>query len=179
MKQITFHFHKGNALLSKAIRFFSQGKFNHVSIQIGNTVWEAHIDTGVRKVNIAKKTGTISLVWADTVNQAYKSEINIERFLEEWTGFKTIKESIALDITDTQAKRVITFLNKQVGKKYDTFGALSVVWRMFKQGTDKWYCSELGYVALMKALGVPKGYNQRVSPQEFYEQLSVIIWLKQ
>jgi uncharacterized protein YycO len=144
MHQIIFHFHRGNKPLSRAIRFFSQGKFNHVSIQIGEDVWESHIDCGVRKVK------------------------------EDWSGRLTIKESIPIN-TDKK-DLVIKWLDKQVGKKYDIWGALSVVWRMFRQGKDKWYCSEYAFVALMKSLNISSkvGYNQRQSPQEFYQFLKVI-----
>ena len=149
MHELTFHFHTGNKLLSRAIRFFSRGNFNHTSIQIGDTIWESHIHTGVHK----------------------KKRI-------DWNG-KTIKESITILITEKQKRKVVAWLNRQVGKKYDWLGALSVIWRCFKQKIGSWYCSELGMVAWMKAKDVPSSkYNQRKSPQDLFELLTLIQCLK-
>lgn len=140
-----FYAHKGNSLLSRAIRLFSP-KYNHISIRIGQTIYEAHIHTGVRKVRYSKWEGRKSIV-------AYR------------------------EIKTKEEKRVRAFLEKQVGKKYDTLGIIGFIWGLIPPKKDKWYCSELAKVALYKALGIrstAEDYNQRVSPYQFWRELSAI-----
>lgn len=145
-----FNSHYKKGIISNLIRFFSKGDYNHTSIEIGGFIYEAHIHTGVRKVPLC--------LWDNS----------------------SVACSQTLKISSYREKKVIEWLDKQVGKKYDIFGVLTFVWSIFDEKKGRWFCSEYAYVALMKALGIDSkkvDYNQRVSPHDFHSQLSVIIKL--
>ncbi len=139
------NFHHWDKLISKIIRFVSGGFYNHVSIQIDWVIWEAHIDCGVRRVNIEE--------WDDT----------------------TVHSSRSLYVPPKRQKLLSDWLDKQVGKKYDLLGVLSFVWIFLKGKKGRWYCSELAMVALMKALGIFKDeYSPRKTPQDLYEVVNIV-----
>ena len=142
---IKFQFHHWDKLLSKLIRLFSGGFFNHVSIEINWYIYEAHIHTGVRKVQVIE--------WEDdTVHTYYQYDLwpKREKYVQEW-------------------------LEKQCGKKYDTLGVLSFLWRFIPQREGAFYCSELAFIAFMKLHKIEKwNYKQKKSPQDFYELLYII-----
>lgn len=145
--KITFQAHRGDALISRLIRLVSP-KYNHISIRIEDTVYEAHIKTGVTQT-------------------PYKT----------WKGKKTVvaKKSIEVDIVQTLD--ILDFLFKQVGKKYDILGIFSFIWVFIKPRKDRWYCSELSQVVLYKILGMRSyedNYNQKVSPFEFWDNLKSV-----
>jgi len=140
-----FNTHYSNKLLSKLIRLFSQGEYDHTSIEVNGYVYEAKIRVGVIKTPVKK-----------------------------WNS-STVVDSRTLKISPYRTKKVEQWLNEQVGKKYDIFGVLSFVWVLFKEEKGRWLCSELAYVALMKALNVKSDYNQRKSPHAFWYDLGVII----
>ncbi len=143
---IIFHAHRGEAKLSKIIRWMSP-KYNHISIEVDDVVFEAHINCGVRKT-----------------------------YSDDWDG-STVVESIRIKVSDYHLGRVWEFLNKQVGKKYDTLGIFAFLWWFFKPRKDRWYCSELAQVALYKALGIRStddDYNQKVSPYTFWRNLQLV-----
>ena len=141
---IKFQFHHWDKLLSKAIRLFSGGFFNHVSIQMGDYIYEAHINTWVRKI--------ARIDWEDeTVYTFYEYYLwpKREKMVEDW-------------------------LEKQVGKKYDTLGVLSFLWRFIPQSPWKFYCSELAFIAFMKLHKITKeNYNAKKTPQDFFELLYI------
>lgn len=145
--KIQFQAHRGDALISRAIRLLSP-KYNHISIRIEDTVYEAHIGTGVTET-------------------PYKT----------WKGKKTVvaKKSIEVDIVT--ALDIMDFLFRQVGKKYDVLGIFAFIWIFFKPRKDRWYCSELAQVILYKTLGMRStedNYNQKVSPFAFWENLKAV-----
>jgi len=140
MKEIEFQFHRSNHLLGRLIRFFSRGMFNHVSIRMGRYVYESHIHSGVRKVLYSK-----------------------------WNS-DSVVHSFLLDVDTDSYDYTKEWLDKQVGKKYDIFGVLSFLWRLFEESEGKWFCSELAMVTLAKARCI-EIYNQRQSPQEFFYSL--------
>lgn len=84
---------------------------------------------------------------------------------------KTIVESFIFEKGDAQTVR--DFAKAQMGKGYDWLGILSFIWNFFPERMGKWYCSELGMVALMKYLGV-KDYNQKQSPQTLLELCRIL-----
>ena len=137
-----FQFHYKKSLISFLIRVFSNGRFNHTSILLGDTVYEAHIRTGVTKTRLSK--------WDNS----------------------TVVETIEVKLTKTEERRVRTWLNKQVGKKYDIIGIISFLFILLPPRKGYWYCSELGVVSLAKAKGI-KGEieNQKISPQMFHNIL--------
>jgi hypothetical protein len=78
-----------------------------------------------------------------------------------------------LHVWDLDEQKVSEFLDAQVGKKYDWLGVISFLWIFIRQGREKWFCSELATVALMKGLD-KKEYNQRQSPIDFYYLLKIL-----
>lgn len=133
------NFHHWDTLLSKTIRFCSNGNFNHVSIESGLFIYEAHIHTGVRKV--------LRSEWDDS----------------------TVYTTIEFDEWPKREARMVEWLERQVWKKYDIIGVLSFIWIFLREKKGKWYCSELWMCALMKLLGVWKDeYNQKQSPTDLY-----------
>jgi hypothetical protein len=78
-----------------------------------------------------------------------------------------------LHVWDIDVQRVSEFLDAQVGKKYDWLGVISFLWVFIQQGRERWFCSELATVSLMKGLGKEE-YNQRQSPIDFYYLLKIL-----
>lgn len=78
-----------------------------------------------------------------------------------------------IHLWDLDEQKISEFLDLQVGKRYDWMGVISFIWIFIKQGVEKWFCSELGMVSLMKGMGL-KEYNQRQSPIDFYYLLKII-----
>lgn len=145
--KVTFQAHRGDALLSRAIRLLSP-KYNHISIRVENEVFEAHIKTGVTKT-------------------PYKI----------WKGKTSVVAKQELFIDDIRGLKLVAFLNKQVGKKYDVLGIFSFLWVYFRPKKDRWYCSEYAQVALYKCLGIrstENDYNQKVSPYQFWRNLRTV-----
>ena len=72
---VTFNFHRTETPLGKAIRFFSGGMVNHVSIQIGEWIWEADFKRGVVKTDISKWNKQHQIVCQYIVYTPYQSTI--------------------------------------------------------------------------------------------------------
>jgi len=146
MKKITFNAHRGDAIISRLIRVLSP-QYNHISIQLGHHIYEAHIDTGVRKVRRLK--------WDDT----------------------TVVDTISIFCEDEHYQETKDFLEKQVGKKYDILGIVGFIWVFTKPRIGRWYCSELAQVILYKANGISSSeedYTQKVSPFAFWRTLQLL-----
>lgn len=145
--KITFQAHRGDALLSRAIRLLSP-RYNHISIRVGFLVYEAHIHNGVTQT-------------------PYKL----------WQGKKSVVAKKSFEVDDQTAMRMVSFLATQVGKKYDIWGIFGFLWWFFKPRKDRWYCSELAQVALYKMLGIRStadDYDQKVSPYQFWRNLRMV-----
>lgn len=146
MNRISFQFHRADHIVGLLIRLFSRGKFNHTSIRVGNTVYEAHMTSGVRKVKY-----------------------------DQWHGKSTVVDAFDFEVDDATHGRIRYFLERQVGKKYDWGGVMSFLWVMTNPKEGRWFCSELSMVALMKMRGIRNdAYNQRQSPQDFFCTMSMI-----
>jgi len=142
---IVYNFHASNTILSRAIRACSDGKFSHVSIWVDGYIYEAHIKEGVRK---------------------YKAN---------WSDADDIVESIYIEFSKEDEKRVKKFLNAQVGKKYDLFGVLSFIWFFLRPKDGQWFCSEYAMVSYMKLLTIKScNYDQKQSPFGFYLMIKTI-----
>ena len=114
-------------------------EYSHVSIESGLFIYEAHIHTWVRKV--------LRTEWDDT----------------------TIIHTMDFDRWPKHEARMVSWLEKQVGKKYDILGVFSFIWIFLKERKGRWYCSELWMCALMKLLWVWKDeYEQKQSPANLY-----------
>lgn len=142
---LQLNFHHWDSFISKMIRIVSGGFYNHVSIQIDGVIYEAHINCGVRRVE-----------------------------LSEWDN-STVYSSRSFYVPPKRQKQVIIWLDKQVWKKYDLLGVLSFVWIFIKQKKGKFYCSELAMIALMKSFGIfSEEYSPRKTPQDVYEISNII-----
>ena len=140
-----FQFHYSKTFLGFLIRLLSLGRFNHVSIRLGNYVYEAHINTGVRR--------TLYTKW------------NNETVVQ-------IKEVL---LEQDEYQRVYSWLNKQVGKKYDLLGIFSFLFFFLPPRKGYWYCSELAICSLAKAKNkTDQIQNQKVSPQLFFDILDLV-----
>jgi len=122
---ITFQSHKGDHLLGRLIRFFSNGMFNHSSIDLNGVIYESHIHTGVRKV-----------------------------LKEDWSD-RTVVSCTTFRIDVHTHRKLKYWLDRQVGKKYDLWGVLSFIWIFAKPSKGRWYCSELSMVTLAKLFSLP------------------------
>lgn len=82
--RITIHFCKSENLGGRILRLFLMSKWNHVAIQIGNTVYESVSGSGVvkrRPVDFAKAWDRISSVEVDA-----SSQLALLRFLNDQVG---------------------------------------------------------------------------------------------
>ena len=161
---ITFNAHYGKGIVSKLIRFFSQGEYNHTSIEVNGYVYEARAHLPSWLARFLNKFLAF---------KCFKEYGVIKTPVHSWDN-STVVGSKTLKIDSEQELLVEGWLNKQVGKNYDTFGVLSFVWAITKEEKGRWFCSEYAYVALMKALNI-EVYNQRKSPHDFWYDLGVII----
>ena len=159
---ITFQFHRGDKFLSKLIRVivsilsFGRARYNHVSIRVGQTVYEA-------------------MIFVKYGDKTLKGVIKVP--YSKWKGKKTVKNKITIQATRKDEKRVRDFLNAQVGKKYDITGFLNFVWIFLPPAKGKWFCSELAKVAGCKLAGIKsseQGYNQKVTPDECKADILII-----
>ena len=143
------NYHHWEALISKGIQNITDSDINHVSIEVGGFIYEAHIHCGVRKVAI-----------------------------EDWDS-STVFKVQEFHCYPKRMANAVAFVEKQIWKKYDTLWALSFLWVFLRQKRGKWYCSELAYVFLMKCIWVASSeYNQRKSPKDVYEIWNLITHLQ-
>ena len=141
-----FQAHTGYHPISILIRLFSRGRFNHISIKLGEFIYEAHLKGGVMK--------THERDWDDS----------------------TVVETKEVKITAVQRVAVRLWLNKQVGKKYDLWGIFAFISFFAKPRMGYWYCSEYATVALAKALDKKTLLEkQKISPETFWEILNLVV----
>jgi uncharacterized protein YycO len=141
-----FQFHYSRTLLGFLIRLFSFGRFNHVSIRLGNYVYEATTTRGVIR--------TLYTKWDSST-------------------VATIKE---VPLTQDEYQRVYIWLNRQIGKGYDIWGIFSFIFFWLPPRKGYWYCSELAICALAKAKDkTDQIQNQKVSPQLFFDILDLVV----
>lgn len=139
MKKIRFNIHSGNGLVSKAIKFITNGDFSHTSIDLGKDRIQSIIGGGV--------------IWND----------------EQKFNVSPIIESYELSVTNKKYEELKLWSQSQVGKKYDYSAIISFIVPLFsKPRMGYWYCSELSYVIYSKAKGVLDLVdNQKVNPSLF------------
>lgn len=163
---ITFNAHRGDKLLSKLIRLLSRGNYNHVSIELRGHIYEAHIHIPSW---IAKALNTFFAF------NCFREYGVLKTPVELWDN-STVVASQTLKISPEREEEVYSFLEKQVGKKYDTRGILSFLFIYLKPRMGYFYCSELAVITLYKAFGMGKeDYDelQNVSPHLFWIMLKL------
>ncbi len=77
---------------------------------------------------------------------------------QEWR--KHYDYFVIVDMPVKEGWDAIEFARQQVGKKYDPFGIISLVFRRNIENRDKWFCSEL----VAACLGITER-TWRISPQ--------------
>ena len=125
-------FHRPLDTFEKTICLLSRGKYCHVAIQSDEIIYEARPKVGVRKFDVFQ---------LNTIETAGKV-IDIYNVPNLPRGHK---------------KTITNFLERQIDKEYDYFGALGFVLYATHQGRidwGKWICSELAVCALNK-INVP------------------------
>ena len=147
MNKIQFNAHSGDHIGSMIIKAFSRGKYSHISILFGGYVYEAVAKKGVIKTRA-----------------------------ENWDS-STVIDSMFIRTSDENYMKVLDFLEKQIGKKYDYRGIFSFLFQFLRPKMGAWYCSELAKVVLYKGIGVASTadeYDQTVSPKTFWRDLTAI-----
>lgn len=144
MKTIKFHFYKGKSLVSKLIKWRTNGIYSHVSVELDGVVYEAWVGSGAS--GVVKSTNTL---YYHTPKTEYDT---IEVAIQNWNVWKT-------------------FLENQVGKKYDYMAIISFVKNRIKADENKWFCSELAMSFLPFEFPKFKGFNGLISPQAFNDIL--------
>ena len=118
---------KGSGFFSKAIKWQTRSDYSHVAINLQGNVYEAKEGKGVLR--------TTTKAWT------YKDPVTF----------------CPLILDPEQIDQMLTFLKAQVGKKYNWSDVFRFVSR--KQERRKkakvWFCSELAFVALLKAYVIP------------------------
>lgn len=81
---------------------------------------------------------------------------------------KNVTDILELDDLDNQA--VKAFLEAQVGKKYDARAICSFFLSRVWENTKKWFCSELGAMAIKVGgyKGIPNNLS-KISPEDLYK----------
>ena len=97
-KMIKFHFYKGKSLVSKLIKWRTNGTYSHVSIELDDIIYEAWVGSGAS--GVVKST-----------NPLY------------YHTPKTKYDTIEIPMSNYRVWK--TFLEHQVGKKYDYMAIIS------------------------------------------------------
>ena len=122
---------KNQGFISKLIKFFTRGQYNHAAILTSNNiVYEAIVTNGVRKIKLQ-----------DKIEESIKNNTKIDYF-----RFKN-------QIPPDKERVIICFLEKQLGKKYDfntMIGFLTYSTRQNRKDLGRWICSELVAAACEK-----------------------------
>lgn len=149
MKVIKFHFIDGGTILSKMLKYWTEGDFSHVSVDVGGIVYEANGHNPIKN----------GVVIADSPLTHHK-DVNP-------ASLKTL----TLPVPESQHNAIINFLMNTVGQGYDYMGAANFVNRGIMGKPNKWYCSELASVVFYLAIGEPLDGKKLISPQRLYDQI--------
>lgn len=144
---IKFNLHRGDKLISRAIRLVSP-RYNHVSILMGDTIYEAQLFQGVIKTHRS-----------------------------EWADSDTVARQYVLEVDGFTYAKILQFLEKQVGKDYDYLGIFAHIFPvLLAPRIGAWYCSELANVVMYKIAGLKMSYDtltNKVSPFVFSENIRI------
>lgn len=137
MNCVKILFTKSNTLGGFAIRAALFSEHNHVGIQIGGKVYDSTFSKGVDKSSIGQ-------------------------FYKKWT----VDYEIEFYLDDDDCKRVIKFLESQLGKKYDWRAIVALPFRRDWHKEKAWICSELVAEAMVHAgMSMPMDTN-RITPRD-------------
>jgi len=143
MKNVKFHFYKGKSFISKIIKWRTFSIYSHVSIEIDGDVWEA---------------------WEGSSASGVVKSSNPSYYHTPLTEFDTII------VPMKNVKEWKTFLDLQIGKKYDYKAIFSFLRNRNKQDNSKWFCSELAHTYFDFEVKNYK-YDRLVSPQTLKDMI--------
>lgn len=116
--------YRGVSLISRAIRWQTRSPYSHIALEMADgAIYEAWHVGGVRCMPDYR------------IGHTPGTRIDV----------------FGLPITAMGEAHARTFLDEQVGKKYDFADVLRFLSRRSATENDKWFCSELALVALRKA----------------------------
>jgi uncharacterized protein YycO len=113
---------KGRGIVSKLIRWQTNGKYSHVALQ--------------------RPDGRIIEAWHKP------AKVRLRSRLDDWSNVEAYEVQGA---TVEQLEAAVAWAEAQIGKKYDFGGVMRFVTRWRKDQDDKWFCSELVFQAFREA----------------------------
>lgn len=113
---------KGRGLVSRLIRWQTNGKYSHAAIQLGD--------------------GRIIEAWHKP------AKVRVRPPLKDWSNVEAFTVE---GMTEDRWQKATEFLEAQLGKKYDFGGVMRFVTRWRKKQDDKWFCSELVFQAIKES----------------------------
>lgn len=118
-------YYHGRSCISRMIECFTWGEISHVAVRDPgeNCVWEAW------------QKGGFSKVPSISTNHTDRTQVDV----------------YTVDLTEEQYRKVVQFLDKQVGLPYDYWGVASFVFRRSMGKEEAWFCSEAALAAFMQA----------------------------
>ena len=112
---------KGQGMISRLIRWQTNGEYSHVAIQLPD--------------------GQILEAWHKP------AKVRLREPLEDWTNVEAFDVE---GMTEKQWEKAIAWAKQQVGKKYDFGGVMRFVTRWRKPQDESWFCSELVFQAIQE-----------------------------
>lgn len=86
-----------------------------------------------------------------------RQSTGVRRYSHWWPGPGDLVASAPVEMGDAHRRRMIDWLNMQVGKRYDWGAVLKFVSRRKvdpSSANRRWFCSELAHAAWMVATGI-------------------------
>lgn len=154
VKPADLFFTTSPGFFSWAIRRRTWGKFSHVQVIV-------HVEPNI----LARKDERIydlDVISADA-NGVYARAVQEE----EWDKYAILT---CPEISEEQRENVVKFCLSQIGKPYDFVGLASFLFYKELQQDDKWFCSELAYIAYKQAgIRLQRRVKQDfISPRDLY-----------
>lgn len=119
----------GTGLLSEAIEWYTHSKYSHIRVAVSDTEFIEATWPKVRKGNISE--------------------------LKEYKAGEIIIKTPIDPLTQEEQTRLILFLTKKIGKRYDWQGLISFLVRKNVQNKNWYFCNELveeAYISIDRKL---------------------------
>ena len=141
--------------ISWAIRQRTWGRFSHVQIIVG-----AYGNTLLHGAELERQR--VDVISADA-NGVYCRAVQEE----EWKNYAILTYP---EMTEEERTNVVRFCFSQIGKPYDFVGLASFLFYKKLQNDEKWFCSELAYIAYKQAgIRLQRRVKQDfISPRDLY-----------
>jgi uncharacterized protein YycO len=137
MNGFTLHFARSKTIGGRLIRLATFSQYNHVGIQIGETIYDATFRQGVQGHSVPA-------------------------FRANWT----VNYTVQLMLDQKRLDSMLDFLLEQCGKPYDWRAIAAIPLRGSWHKADAWSCSELAAEAMVQA-GLNMNFpSHRVTPRD-------------